>query len=91
MGGGGSKTSYLQFNFCEPKIVLNTFLRLCVIMHLSAYGYARVSAYASRGQKRVSCPLQLESQAAVSCPVWVLGTNRESLRRSRSLDHEPSR
>lgn len=39
---------------------------------------------AYQGQKRVLDPLELELQAVMSCPVWVLGTELGSLARAAS-------
>lgn len=46
-----------------------------------------VSVYvcAHRSQKRVSDPLELEWQAVLSCPMWVLGTKLESFGGAESI------
>lgn len=46
--------------------------RLCVCVSLDLCVY--MSAVPCGGQKEESDPLELELQAVLSCPVWVLGT-----------------
>lgn len=49
---------------------------MCVYVHIYMCAVARV------GQKRVSGPLQLESQEVVSCLMYILGTKLSSSARS---------
>lgn len=61
------------------------YIYVCVYIYmdfcfLKKYGY--VNAGAPRGQKRMSVPLELELQQAVSCPTWVFGTKLGSSART---------
>lgn len=50
------------------------------LLFFKKYGF--VNAGAPRGQKKMSVPLELELQQAVSCPSWVFGTKLGSSART---------
>lgn len=52
------------------------------IMHVSVCGYVHTSASACKNLKRASGSLQLELQAVVWQPLWVLGTEARSSSRA---------
>lgn len=61
---------------CWGVLFKNTFRFLFFVSFYVCVCSVHVGAPA--GQKRVLSPLELEWQAVVSCPPWVLGTELES-------------
>lgn len=57
--------------FRKYKIYLYLYVRVCICVSV-----CEVSASAHGGQKRTSDPLEMELQANVSHPKWVLGKER---------------
>lgn len=57
-------------NACSDSALYKDYYYICACAHMCALTCAR----ARGGQKNVLDPLELELQATVSCPMWLLGT-----------------
>lgn len=59
----------------------------CVIMFVSVFVFVLMSAV-PEGTEEVLAPWELESQAVVNCPTWVLGTKfKSSVREVCAFNH----
>lgn len=47
---------------------------ICLCVYMCMCGFVYIHAGVPRGQTRAQDPLELESEEAVSCLMWVLGT-----------------
>lgn len=68
---GKTVSTFLQYSTGEKKDCIFNCAYLCVFM----CRYVGVNTGTLGDQKRMSCPLELELQAIVTHPLWILGTN----------------
>lgn len=66
-------------------VCLSVCLFVCLCLCLSVCTHVYMNTDVHRSQKRVSEPMELELQTALSSPVWVLGTEFCSSARAASV------
>lgn len=77
--------TYMYPSFTQIHQKIKIFYLMC--MHVCAYMYV-CALVICRNQERVSDPPELELQALVGCPIWVLGTELGSSTKAAStLNH----